>query len=397
MAKDKDEQKELKILGIETSCDETSVALLSYKTPVFNVARGEHAKQDRLNHDSGLEVFSEIRNTNGEIRLKKHYIATQIPIHARYGGVVPEVAARTHVAELVSLLDKTLDLSSPITGSKYEIRNTKFDCIAVTQGPGLATALRVGIESGKMLAWMFDKPLIPVNHLEGHLASAWLVKENREKWEYPILFLLVSGGHTELVLMTDFGKYKILSRTRDDAAGEAFDKTAKMLGLEYPGGPKLSKLALDGNPKAYNLPRPMLHDPSLDFSFSGLKTAVRILVERRTSNIKRRIEGKMLADMCASIQAGIVEVLVAKTVRAALKTKPKAFAVVGGVSANKMLQVELKKALKIKCSDVTFLKPAKGLHTDNGAMIAAAGMWNILANKKLPKWQKVDAKPELDL
>ncbi len=415
MAKEPVKQKEIKILGIETSCDETSVALLSYKTPVFNVARGEHAKQDRLNHDSGLEVFSEIRNTNGEIRLKKHYIATQIPIHARYGGVVPEVAARTHVAELVSLLDKALGMTSNVKRLRSEASakegrtsnvdtgglsvKVDFDAIAVTQGPGLATALRVGIESAKMLAWMFDKPLIPVNHLEGHLASAWLLKENRKKWEYPILFLLVSGGHTELVLMTDFGKYKILSRTRDDAAGEAFDKTAKMLGLEYPGGPKLSKLAVDGNPEAYNLPRPMLHDPSLDFSFSGLKTAVRILLNEQCMmhDAKCKIEGKNLFDICASIQAAIVEVLVAKTVKAALKTKPKAFAVVGGVSANKNLQIELKKALKKSCPEVVFMKPAKGLHTDNGAMIAAAGAWNVLANKKIPKWQKVDAKPELDL
>ena len=369
MAKASGKQKEIKILGIETSCDETSVALLT----------------------------SNVERRTSNVKIVKHYIATQIPIHARYGGVVPEVAARTHVAELVSLLDKTLGLSSHVARPNRPTSNVDFDFIAVTQGPGLATALRVGIEAGKTLAWSLDKPLIAVNHLEGHLASAWLEPANRKNWEFPILFLLVSGGHTELVLMMDFGKYKILSRTRDDAAGEAFDKTAKMLGLEYPGGPKLSKLAEDGNPQAYDLPRPMIHDPSLDFSFSGLKTAVRILVERQTSNVKRRMNRKQLADVCASIQAAIVEVLVAKTVKAALKIKPKAFAVVGGVSANKMLQVELKRALKQKCPDVKFLKPAKGLHTDNGAMIAAAGLWNIIAKKKLPKWESVDANPELDL
>ncbi len=370
MAKTTLGQKEIRILGIETSCDETSVAFLK-----FSVERG-----------------------TSKVKIVKHYIATQIPIHARYGGVVPEVAARTHVAELVSLLDNTLYLTSKVQ-STINNRKVDFDVIAVTQGPGLATALRVGIEAGKTLAWSLDKPLIAVNHLEGHLASAWLEFANRKNWEFPILFLLVSGGHTELVLMTDFGKYKILSRTRDDAAGEAFDKTAKMLGLEYPGGPKLSKFAEEGNPTAYDLPRPMIHDPSLDFSFSGLKTAVRVLLHKHfmIKDKGLRIKPTQLNDLCASIQAAIVEVLVAKTVKAALKSKPKAFAVVGGVSANKMLQVELKKALKKKCPEVTFLKPAKGLHTDNGAMIAAAGLWNIIANKKLPKWESVDANPELDL
>jgi tRNA N6-adenosine threonylcarbamoyltransferase len=364
MGKDRAVQKTIKILGIETSCDETSVALLTSK--------------------------------NGNVKIEKHYIATQIPIHARYGGVVPEVAARTHVAELVSLIDKTLGLTLNV---KRQTSNVEFDAIAVTQGPGLATALRVGIEAAKTLAWIYEKPLIPVNHLEGHLASAWLESSNRKKWGFPILFLLVSGGHTELVLMNDFGKYKILSRTRDDAAGEAFDKTGKLMGLEYPGGPKLSKLAEDGNPEAYNFPRPMLHDPSLDFSFSGLKTAVRVLLHEqfKIQNSKFKISNKKLNDLCASIQAAIVEVLVKKTVKATLKSKPKAFAVVGGVSANKMLQDELKKALKKSCPEVTFLKPAKGLHTDNGAMIAAAGLWNIISNKKLPDWRKVDANPELDL
>ncbi len=375
MARVKDEQKELKILGIETSCDETSVALLTSRLSCLT---------------------SNVSCRIPYVKIKKHYIATQIPIHARYGGVVPEVAARTHVAEIVFLLDKILGLSKKNKTSKI---NEKIDYVAVTQGPGLATALRVGIESAKMLAWLFDKPLIPVNHLEGHLASAWLEFSNRKKWMFPILFLLVSGGHTELVLMTDFGRYKILGRTRDDAAGEAFDKTAKMLGLEYPGGPKLSKLAVDGNPKIYNLPRPMLHDPSLDFSFSGLKTATRALLQERFKmrDKKLNITEKEMKDICASIQEAIVEVLVIKTIKAVLKFKPKTFAVVGGVSANKKLQFELKKALKKSCPETTFLKPVKGLHTDNGAMIAAAGLWNIIAKKKIPDWKKVDAKPELDL
>ncbi|MDD5437686.1 MAG: tRNA (adenosine(37)-N6)-threonylcarbamoyltransferase complex transferase subunit TsaD [Patescibacteria group bacterium] len=336
----------IRILGIETSCDETSVALLD------------------LN--------------NEHLKIQKHYIATQIPIHARYGGVVPEIAARTHVAEVISLIEKT-------TGWKSD-----FDAVAVTQGPGLATALRVGLEAGKTLAWSFRKPLLPVNHLEGHLASAWLVPANRKNWKFPILFLLVSGGHTELVLMQDFCRYKVLGRTRDDAAGEAFDKTAKLLGLEYPGGPKLSQLASKGNPKTFDLPRPMIHDPSLDFSFSGLKTAVRYLIENEAR--KSKIE-----DVCASIQAAIVDVLVAKTVRAALKVKPKAVAVVGGVSANPLLKSELRKALRRQCPGIKLLAPAKGLFTDNGAMIAAAGLWQVMKKQKISDWKKLDAQPDLDL
>jgi len=376
----------LRILGIETSCDETSVALIQLRMTNKNALRTPHSA----------------------LKIVKHLIATQIPIHARYGGVVPEIAARTHVAEVVSLLDKVL-------GRKTKIKNQKsmtwdgsaFDVIAVTQGPGLATALRVGINAAKTLAWTCEKPLIPVNHLEGHMASAWLVPANRKRWEFPILFLLVSGGHTELVLMQDFGKYKVLGRTRDDAAGECFDKTAKLLGLPYPGGPHLSKLAVKGDPKAFDLPRPMIHDPSLDFSFSGLKTAVRQLVEQTTQNAKRKTNNQKLetlnlepgtvADLCASIQAAIVDVLVAKTVRGALKVKPKAVAVVGGVSANPSLKSELRRALRKSCPGVTLLSPARGLYTDNGAMIAAAGVWSVMRGKKTPRWQTIDAEPDLDL
>lgn len=386
----------IRILGIETSCDETSVALLT--SSMIPPRRRTVGTSDV-----------------GRLVLKKHFISTQIPIHARYGGVVPEVAARTHVAELVTLLDKTLGWSKSKSKNQESKIGDTFDAVAVTYGPGLATALRVGIEAAKNLAWAYSKPLVPVNHLEGHMASAWLVPQNRKHWEYPILFLLVSGGHTELVLMKEFGKYKILGRTRDDAAGEAFDKTAKLLGLEYPGGPKLSKLAAQGNPKAFDLPRPMINDPSLDFSFSGLKTAVRQLVENTTYNSRKSTvasrqsgeEGRneiawdgrrgTMEDLCASIQAAIIDVLVGKTVKATLKAKPKAIAVVGGVSANPLLKEELKKALKKSCSGVKLLAPAKGLYTDNGAMIAAAGLWKYLEDSKGKSLHVVDAQPDLDL
>lgn len=380
MPKNTVKQKQMNILGIETSCDETSVALLQLriKNSKLRIKTGER-----------LSVKESAAVPEYRVSIKKHYIATQIPIHARYGGVVPEVAARTHVAELVSLLNKTIKIKN----QKSKIKKVDFDAVAVTQGPGLATALRVGLEGAKTVAWYYDKPLIPVNHLEGHLASAWLVPGNRKHWEFPILFLLVSGGHSELVLMRGFGKYKILGRTRDDAAGEAFDKTAKLLGLEYPGGPKLSELATRGNARAYSLPRPMIHDPSLDMSFSGLKTAVRVLLEK----LKKEKQVYKIEDVCASIEAAIVDVLVSKTLKAALKFKPKAVAVVGGVSANALLRNELKLALRRSCPGIQLLSPAKGLHTDNGAMIAAAGLWQMISRRKIKDWKKLDAEPDLDL
>lgn len=342
-----------RILGIETSCDETSVAIL------------------------------ELRGSS--VRIVHHETATQIPVHERYGGVVPEVAARTHVAELVSLLDRAGAFSKP-----------SFDVVAVTKGPGLATALRVGVETARTIAFATGRPVMGVNHLEGHLASAWLVPENRRRWAFPLLALLVSGGHTELVLIRDFGSYRVLGRTRDDAAGEAFDKTAKLMGLGYPGGPILAKLAADGDAAAFDLPRPMLRDPSFDFSFSGLKTAVRRAWDDLPD--RRRRQARTRADLAASIQQAIADVLVAKTVAAAKKARPAAVCIVGGVSANRHLQEAMRRAMRREVPGVTMLAPAKGLHTDNAAMIAAAAAWRILRGKrKGDDWRTLDAAPELDV
>lgn len=353
----------LKILGIETSCDETSVAILDYSE----------------------------RGTRYAVRLPHHETATQIPIHRRYGGVVPEVAARTHVAELVSLLER-----AGIFGRGTARRApTSFDAIAVTRGPGLATALRVGVEGARTLAMLTGKPIVGVNHLEGHLASAWLVPENRRHWEFPILALLVSGGHSELVLMRDFCKYKVVGRTRDDAAGEAFDKTAKLLGLPYPGGPEMSKQALTGNSQAFDLPRPMLKDKGLDMSFSGLKTAVRVLADKEFQTSISKLQ-EALPDLCASIQAAITDVLVEKTVRAAKFHHPKAIIMVGGVSANGELQKKMALRVKAELPDIRLLKPPSGFYTDNAAMIAAAGLWRLRLGK-IDAWKKMDAEPELDL
>lgn len=343
----------MRILGIETSCDETSVAILEVGATSVNILH--------------------------------HEIASQIPVHAMYGGVVPEIAARLHVAETVALLDRALGTDAPMDA---------FDAIAVTRGPGLATALRVGIEAARTLAFVSKKPLVGVNHLEGHLASAWLMEENRKNWKFPILALLVSGGHSELVLMKDFGKYIVLGRTRDDAAGEAFDKTAKLMGLGYPGGPAISKHAEDGDPKAFKIPRPMLRDGSFDFSFSGLKTAVRNVWEGLPK--KKREDARVVADLCASVQEAIADVLVSKTIAAAKTHAPTSICIVGGVSANRHLQEKLRRAIERELPKISMLQAARGLHTDNAAMIAAAGAWHLRKGNK-QDWKTLDAEPELDL
>jgi N6-L-threonylcarbamoyladenine synthase len=356
--------KKFWILGLETSCDETSVALLDV----------------------------DARGTSTKVKLLKHLVSSQIDIHAKYGGVVPEVAARTHVAEVVALLTKVL-------GKKGM---DAFDAIAVTRGPGLATALRVGIHAAQTLAWLSRKPLVGVNHLEGHLASAWLEPANRRAWKFPALALLVSGGHTELVLMRDYGRYTVVGSTRDDAAGEAFDKSAKLLGLGYPGGPAISREATKGRRDAFVLPRPMLHDKTLDMSFSGLKTAIRVLIERisngpiRHSKFEIRHSPQTLADLCASIEQAIVDVLVVKTIRAAKHHRVASVLLVGGVSANAHLRSSLGAAVREELPHARFLKPTLRYCTDNAAMIAAAGAWRFLKGER-HNWKKIDAEPEWEL
>jgi N6-L-threonylcarbamoyladenine synthase len=358
-------KKQFRILGLETSCDETSVALLDV----------------------------DAKTVQPKVKLVKHIVSSQIDIHAKYGGVVPEVAARTHVAETVSLLTSVLG-KKPLEA---------FDAIAVTRGPGLATALRVGIQAAQTLAWTSGKPIIGVNHLEGHLASAWLLSENRRNWKFPALALLVSGGHTELVLMEDYCRYKIIGSTRDDAAGEAFDKSAKLLGLGYPGGPKLAKLGKEGRDDAFKLPHPMMHDASLDMSFSGLKTAIRNLIEKERhaargtrQDEKKDLSHQTLCDLCASIERTIIEVLVSKTIRGAKESGVKTIVLVGGVSANARLRQDLETAVRTQLKGVAFLKPAVEYSTDNAAMIAAAGAWRLMRGES-HDWKKIDAEPELGL
>lgn len=351
-----------RILGIETSCDETAVAVLE------------------VEEKSGIEP--EV------LTLLINLVSSQIPIHQKYGGVVPEVAARSHVPETVALITQALE----------QIPLETVDAITVTRGPGLATALGVGIEAARVLAAFSGKPLIGVNHLEGHIASAWLNDDNRAKWEFPLLVLTVSGGHTELVLVRDWCRYRVIGHTRDDAAGEAFDKSAKLMGILYPGGPKIAKLAERGNPKAFSLPRPMLKDGTFDFSFSGLKTAVRQLWEGLPEHpvFDELNPAPLLCDVAASLQAAIVDVLVEKTLAAAKKYKVKGVCVVGGVSANTCLRTQLGERLAQQLPGVAYLPSDRKYVTDNAAMIAGAGYWRFRKGESVD-WRRIEVRPEWGL
>lgn len=314
------------ILGIETSCDETSTCLLEVK--------------------------------NRKVNLKGHIIASQANLHKKYGGVVPELAAREHIKTIIPCLKETG--FSP---------DTKIDAIAVTVGPGLITSLMVGVEVAKTMAWALKKPLIKVNHIEGHIYSPFL--ELPLKFNFPYLALIVSGGHTELILMKTHGKYKLIGRTQDDAVGEAFDKVAKLLGLPYPGGPRLSALAKKGNPQAFDFPRPMMTHPGFNFSFSGLKTAVLY----QTENIPKMTR-KIKKDICASFETACADALVNKTIKAAKKFNVKNIILAGGVSANTKLRQELSE--KCAANNLNLLISPLAYTGDNAAMIALAGYFHAV-------------------
>ncbi len=331
----------MRILGIESSCDETAIAVVS--------GEGER------------------------LAVEKNLVASQVLVHAKYGGVVPEVAAREHVDAIFPLL-----LEAGVARDGKGI-----DAIAVTSGPGLVPALRVGVELAKSLAWLWKKPLVGVNHLEGHVYSVWLGEEGpqvrgssgSQQPRFPALCLLVSGGHTELLLMRDHGVYEKLGQTRDDAAGEAFDKAAKVLGLGYPGGPAISKLAEAGKRDAIAFPRPMLESGDFDFSYSGLKTAVAV---RRRAFPDDKIE-----DVCASFEEAIVDSLVAKTMRAIDHRQPASVILAGGVSANRRLREVLQEKIGRGAGTppITLFVPELKYTGDNAAMIAAAGYFRARANQ----------------
>jgi len=329
----------MRVLGIETSCDETALAIVK-------------------------------KNDNGEFEIEKHLLASQVLVHAEFGGVVPEVAAREHIATIFPMLDE-LGIEKDGQG---------IDAIAVTAGPGLVPALRIGVELGKVLSWVWKKPLVAVNHLEGHIYSVWIHKTSNTQNQIPVfpaLCLLVSGGHTELILMKDHGEYELIGMTRDDAAGEAFDKVAKLLGLGYPGGPAISKSAEKGNPKAISFPRPMIDTEDLDFSFSGLKTAVK----NEMAQMSQKAQMAKREDIAASFQAAVVETLVTKTMRAVEKYKPKSVILSGGVSANQSLRSSLKQVLNKQYSEISFHAPELFLTGDNAIMIAIAGAHHAMKNE----------------
>ncbi len=315
------------VLGFESSCDETGVALVD--------ASGDAVP-----------------------RLLAHALYSQIDMHQAYGGVVPELASRDHIRRVLPLTSQVL---SEAGRSLAEV-----DVLAYTRGPGLAGALLVGAGVACALAASLGKPVMGVHHLEGHLLSPFL---SADPPEFPFVALLVSGGHTQLMRVDRVGSYDILGETIDDAAGEAFDKSAKLLGLPYPGGPHLARLAEQGDAAAFKLPRPLLHSGNLDFSFSGLKTAVLTQVKKLGEPMGEQAR----ADLAASTQAAIVEVLVKKSLKALEQTGLKRLVVAGGVGANALLRKQLNDACKQKGIRVHY--PELHLCTDNGAMIAlAAGM-----------------------
>lgn len=335
------------ILGIESSCDETSASVIR----------------------DGREILSNV-------------ISSQIEIHRRFGGVVPEVASRRHVENVNGVVDEALKQAG--------VGLDDLSAVAVTYGPGLVGALLVGVSWGKALAWAKGLPLIGVQHIAGHIYANFLSGGK----EPPLLALVVSGGHTELVYMPEHGKFEFLGRTRDDAAGEAYDKVARAMGLDYPGGPQIDRLAQEGNPEAYAFPRAWIDDDSMDFSFSGLKSAVLNALH----NAEQRGETVEVADVAASFQAAVVEVLVEKTVRAVNKTGVKNVVVAGGVAANKGLRARLTARAAEAGFSVHF--PSLDLCTDNAAMIAAAAFpmydagefhdldLNAVASLSLTQWAK---------
>ncbi len=328
--------KDILIMGIESSCDETSVAIVK----------------------NGREVLSNVINS-------------QIKIHEEYGGVVPEIASRCHTEVINKIMKEALE--------EAKVTLDDIDAIAVTHGPGLVGALLVGVSYAKGLSYVTGKPLIPVNHIEGHIAGNYLTHNDLKP---PFLCLIISGGHTHLVKVTDYNDFEILGKTRDDAVGEAFDKVARVVGLGYPGGPKVDNLAKEGTP---NIKLPVSHFDNLDFSFSGIKTAV-INLNHKDPNINK-------ADLCASFQAAVTEMLTSNVKKAIKEFNTDKIVIAGGVSRNSYIRKsfdELAEELKIK---VYYPEPI--LCTDNAAMIAAMGYYNFINNENADL--KLNAIPNLKI
>ena len=399
------------ILGIETSCDETAAAVVEGKK-------------------IGTQNFVSVRS---------NIVSSQIDIHKKYGGVVPEVAAREHVLQILPVVNDALKKANLTPQPPFLIRRGgdngnkplsylggaggNIDAIAVTVGPGLITSLLVGVETAKVLSYVWDVPVIPINHIEGHIYSSLInresVADNRELRNlFPAIILTVSGGHTMLVLMKGHGKYKTIGETRDDAAGEAFDKAAKLINLSYPGGPDIAKYAEKflkqnsenfkfqitnnkqiPNPKSQIpkngfkkiiLPRPMINSKNYDFSFSGLKTALLYKI-KKDENYKTKIP-----EYCYEFQQAVIDVLIRKTIRAAKEHKTKTVMLTGGVAANKELRKQMGEAVKEKLDKARFIMPDLKYTTDNAAMAATAGYYHALRKDFIP-WQKLRVDCNLEL
>ncbi len=339
------------IFAIETSCDDTACAVIEIK---------------------GLK--------NPKFTVRASVISSQVKLHSPFGGVVPTLASREHLKNLPVVFAKTL--------KQAKVTMQDIDYIAVTKGPGLAIALLIGVQFARGLAYAYGKKIIPVNHISGHILSNWL---HNSRITFPVLNAVVSGGHTELILMKKIGHYEILGSTRDDAAGEAFDKVSKMLGFGYPGGPIISKLALHGNTDAFKLPRPMIGSGNFDFSFSGLKTAVFYLLK---NNPKIKKSKQHTADLCASFEQAVTDVITAKTITAAKKYNAKTVTLSGGVSANTKLRETLKFELTKTLPTVAYLVPDANLSTDNAVMIGVSAFFD---RKHAQSWKKLDAEANLSL
>ncbi|RHW31518.1 tRNA (adenosine(37)-N6)-threonylcarbamoyltransferase complex transferase subunit TsaD [Neobacillus notoginsengisoli] len=335
-------KKDQLILGIETSCDETAVAIVK----------------------NGQEIAANV-------------VASQIESHKRFGGVVPEIASRHHVEEMTIVLEEAL--------KQAEVTMKDIDAVAVTEGPGLVGALLIGVNAAKALAFAHQKPLVPVHHIAGHIYANRLITE----MQFPLLALVVSGGHTELVYMKEHGHFEVIGETRDDAAGEAYDKVARVLNMPYPGGPHIDRLAQEGA-ASIPLPRAWLEEDSYDFSFSGLKSAVINTVH----NAEQRGETIAPEDLAASFQESVIEVLVAKTERAVRQYGVKQVLLAGGVAANKGLRNALNNTFS-KSEEVELVIPPLFLCTDNAAMIAAAG--SVMFEKGIRADLSLNANPGLEI
>ncbi|MCX6721218.1 MAG: tRNA (adenosine(37)-N6)-threonylcarbamoyltransferase complex transferase subunit TsaD [Candidatus Staskawiczbacteria bacterium] len=354
----------MKILSIETSCDDAGIAVLEIK-----------------------------ENKNSpEFRVLSNIIASQIEIGKKYGGVYPMMAKREHQKNLPIVLSKAL--------KKAKISNQKPDInlIAVTSGPGLEPCLWTGINFAKELSLKLNAPIVPVNHIESHILVNFLenppsYRASARQVKFPAIALVVSGGHTQLILVKKIGSYKILGETRDDAAGECFDKCAKLLGLGYPGGPIISKLAeKNRNPASIRLPRPMMYTKDYDFSFSGLKTAVLYYLQKNKKANKK--------EMAAEVQQAVIDVLIKKTIKAVKDFNAKSLILGGGVSANQELRKQFKEKLEKESPKTEFFVPKPDLSTDNGLMVAIAGYFNTLRHgseqvKKTVGWKNISANGNL--